>query len=232
MNNLGSYIQLLIFAMFIGFSVFAWIIRKLNEQAARRRYLQELERRRLEALRTGRPLAEPTATKPLTPEQRLAEIARRRQEAIARQRQGGAQVRTSGPATTPSGPRQSVPTARPRTPSGTAARRTRPAPVPGSGGKLTPAQRRAQVLEARRRELAARQRSEVESAETHLAELEPISHEPLSEMRSIKSASPTATSKQQKPSLVGRLDAQSLRRAVVLKEILDPPVSLRQDEFA
>lgn len=245
-QNFSNYIQFIIFGLFIGFSVIAWAIRQLNEQRVKRQYLQQRERQRIETLRTGRTTEQTESPPPpqmLTTEQRLAEIARRRQAEMAKRRQAQQQapvsVRTTPApppisrnpaprAPMPRPPGSRVPTARPPLP--TAPRpqpRPMPVPAPTAGGKLNAAQRRAMVLEARRRELEARK----PPAPTPLHDTEGllihVDHSGLTAFPGDKTdklgpAVPQALH-------AGLTDPQSLRNAFILKEILDAPVSLRHD---
>lgn len=251
MGQWQNYIQFIVFALFIGFSVFAWVARKLAEQRAKRRFQMELERQRIESLRTGRTVDKSAPQPPQTAEQRLAEIARRRQAEIARQRQTpttSPQVRVPLPTPTrrppvpkpmrappiggPASSRPNQRTVSPRPPQSTQSPRPaqtpRPAPPPGPGlqrAALTPAQRRAQVLEARRRELAARPLPEpITPSPQPLSHMAPASS-PLS---AGSAASPRPASVIQTPIDPLRLDTRSLRAAFVLKEVLDSPVSLRE----
>lgn len=245
MGQWQNYIQFIIFALFIGFSVFAWVVRKLAEERVKRRYQMEVERQRVEALRTGRLPDQPAPTPPQTAEQRLAEIARRRQAEIARQRTPQTpppQVRVPLPTPTrkpplprpmrtptpggPASPRPPQRTASPRPPQNTQSPRPAQTPRPGQSRPnpiLTPAQRRAQVLEARRRELAAPPRPEPPTPQ-------PLSHvaPPSTPLSAGSAASPRPASVIQTPIDPLRLDSRSLRAAFILKEVLDPPVSLRE----
>jgi hypothetical protein len=72
-------IQLLMVFAFVGFSAFSWLMRTLAEKAQKRRMETERERRHLESLRTGRASEEAPAPAAASPEQRLAEIAARRE---------------------------------------------------------------------------------------------------------------------------------------------------------
>ncbi|MCL4220105.1 MAG: hypothetical protein KJZ65_01920 [Phycisphaerales bacterium] len=246
MGQWQNYIQFIIFALFIGFSVFAWVARKLAEERVKRRLQLEAERRRIEALRTGRMPDHTPPQPPQSAEQRLAEIARRRQAEIARQRQAQApppQVRVPLPSpvrkpplprpmrpTTPGGPAAPRPpqrTASPRPPQGTQSPRPFPTRQPGPSKPtpvLTPAQRRAKVLEARRRDLAARASTPPEPPTP-----QPLSHvaPPSAPLSAGSAASPRPASALPSPIDPLRLDTRSLRTAFILKEVLDPPVSLR-----
>src|SRR5205085_2089261 len=91
-----QYIKLIPVVLVVGFSILSWVLRKLQEQATKKKAREKIERRELELLRTGRPSVEavPARQAPvLTPlpvpqsdaEQRLEEL-RRRREALAKRR--------------------------------------------------------------------------------------------------------------------------------------------------
>ncbi|MBM4107931.1 MAG: hypothetical protein FJ255_03835 [Phycisphaerae bacterium] len=94
-----QWVNLLVVAMIVGFSAIGWVVRKLQEQAAKKRAIEEVERRRSELLRTGKdPALGGPAGPPMTEQEaRLREIAARRQaqlqelrrRAQARQQQEG-----------------------------------------------------------------------------------------------------------------------------------------------
>lgn len=52
--NWAAWAKILIFAIFIGFSVLSWIFKQLKEQNARKEVIRQRERAREEMLRTGR----------------------------------------------------------------------------------------------------------------------------------------------------------------------------------
>lgn len=220
----GINLQIVLIVLFFGFSALTWVVRKLKEQAEIRRRQQILERQKFEALRTGRIETgpAPVASGAQAPERRLAEMAARRAEQM---RQGGlvpspTQTRPLPPRT-PQAPRQPqraatrAPMPRPvgATPS-SAPRPVARAPLPGQA-KST-AQRRQEMLEARRRALEARARAEQpEPRPTPRAVVQP----PVR----VRTPDPVAPA----PTIRPHLDHASLRRAMVLKEILDPPIALR-----
>ncbi|GAB4385826.1 MAG: hypothetical protein Kow0022_13150 [Phycisphaerales bacterium] len=248
-QGLGNYIQFIIFALFIGFSVISWVVRKLNEQRIRRQILLQRERERLEALRTGRVVEQPETPPPpqlLTPEQRLAEIARRRQAELAKRRQARQQapvgVRTTPvPPPTVQGPSPRTPMPRPGGLRGSTTRpptpaspkpQPRPQPVPAGSGKLTPAQRRAMVLEERRRALEARRSAQpappVSARETEKLIVHP-DHQAQGGFSATRPDKPESASRL---SISADLSSpQTLRKVFVLKEILDPPVALRHESW-
>lgn len=127
-----TVVRLSIIALFVGAGFIRWVFIKLQEQAAKKRALDDLERRRTDSLRTGRNLDEDGVPNPSAERARVeAEAAarrqaqidefRRRQQERARQRAeaqrgGPPQVQTSAAATArpiPSAPSRPVPQARP-----------------------------------------------------------------------------------------------------------------------
>lgn len=119
---MGNKIELILFLIIIGSSAISWIVRQLKEKAEIRRRQMELERRRLEALRTGRnletvedaqvsvgpatlpgPASAPTA--PATsPEERLRQLMIERQRRIEELRRRQAQAQSQGTPAAPSQP--------------------------------------------------------------------------------------------------------------------------------
>jgi hypothetical protein len=222
-----QWINLIVIALIVGFSALSWLARKLQEQAARKRALEEIERRRAELLRTGKDpgvVVEPVLS---AQEARLQEIAARRQaqlqelrrRAQMRQQQGGSVTarvpglppRASTPVPVPM-PRPApsprpVPIARP------------PAPAPPrtpSRGPVEPARRprsappAAVPRPARPAAIRPAPRPEV-IGESHAERLVP--DVPLEPPR------PKAGHRRWSPR-----SAAEWRRAVVLAEILGPPV--------
>lgn len=266
LNNL----QLLIIVAVAGFSVLSWVARRLAEKAEERRQLHERERRRLEALRTGRvepqdePAGPPTAPVAVTPEQRLAEIARRREEMRRRMEQAAAraQAPTQGPMSSPG---QSMPSSTRSMPVPSAGGGPTQMRVPSAGGgptqmpvptRPTNAQNRAQArleeIQARRRAEIARQQqaqrrttqpkpsqrprpeaerpASPESAESsggiELSEVFDV-HEHMAEdnRRAFETKRVRTFTRQSLD-----LDTNSLRQAIILTELLGPPVALRNEE--
>jgi hypothetical protein len=130
-NNGPNYIRLIGFLIIVGFSVLSWVLRKVQEQAAKKKAQEAIERRELELLRTGRPESGvmtarvATTSAPPAPagppaqsevDRRIEEL-RRRREAMARRRaeEGSrtvTQTSASAPPTAPS-PRPAPPPDRP-----------------------------------------------------------------------------------------------------------------------
>lgn len=124
-------IQLVVFGLLMGASGISWILRKVGEQAQKRAALQELERRRQEALRTGRdpneiraedvartpaPAPQPADDAGAIAERRRLHLEELRRRQMSRAQGGGVQI--------PQGP------AMPRT-------------IPGSTGTTVPTQGRS-----------------------------------------------------------------------------------------
>ena len=131
-------IRLIIILLIAGSGLIRWVFVKLQEQAAKKRVADELERRRAEAFRTGRNLEEASAPDPVTVRaqaeaqaaaRRQAQIDefRRRQQERARQRteaQRSAAPVASTPAQRPASPKV-APSPRPAAPSAASQRRPR-----------------------------------------------------------------------------------------------------------
>lgn len=221
MNWNQNWTQLLVIALIIGFSVVSWAARKLQEQAAKRRALEEVDRRRTELLRTGK---DPSLSAPAGPpmseqEARLREIATRRQaqlqelrkRAQMRQQQGGPVVVRAPGAGTPRPAPAPVPTpvARP-------APKARPVPQARPAAVPTPVQRPGTTRRvrppARPAEPARREEARVEG-ESHTERL-------------VKEIPPEAPARKvERPDLVPST-AREWRRALVLREVLKPPPGL------
>jgi hypothetical protein len=235
-NFNGNWLQLLVVFGFFGFSILTWVVRQLKEKSIARRQQQMREQQRIEALRTGRapgessastvrtavasPARPPARPPARTPEQRLAEIAARR----AAQRQTGspssAPARTM-PSRTPTAPRHT-----------SASQRSASAPLPRprpAGGQVpnqpkTTAQRRQEMIEARRRALEARTPS-AEPASTPPKARKPEKKQRFPSIHAGHDGSTKPVVKKKKKALT----RAQLRRAIILKEILDPPIALRPE---
>jgi len=129
-QNQQNAIRLIVILAIAGSGLIRWLIIRLQEQAAKRRAVQEAERRQTEAIRTGRNLEESRPQDPVTIRARMeAEAAARRQAQIeefrrrqaerARQRAEAQQRTLPAPIPAPAAPRP-APQARPQ---------PRPAPV-------------------------------------------------------------------------------------------------------
>ncbi len=225
--------QLLLVFGFFGFSILTWVVRQLKEKSIARRQQILREQQRLEALRTGRISGESsspsarasvstTASPPRSPEQRLAEIAARR----ASQQQGRA---PSGAPARSAPTRTRMPTAPQRTSASQGPAPTRmPRPRP-SGGQVpnqpkTTAQRRQEMIEARRRALEARNRS-AEPAPAPRKASKPEKKQRFPSIHAEHDGSVKPVVKKKKKAFT----RSQLRQAIIFKELLDPPLALRQE---
>ncbi|HYE02783.1 MAG TPA: hypothetical protein VD963_06075 [Phycisphaerales bacterium] len=104
-NFWAQYSQLVVVILLMSVSLIGWIIRKLGEQAERKRLAAERLRRTEEMLRTGRVAdARTPGAQPETPvRQSMEELARRRQAELAARRERAA---GAGPKAKPPRPRQ------------------------------------------------------------------------------------------------------------------------------
>lgn len=254
LNWLQGHISVLVYIGVLLFPAIVAVGKKLQEQKETRRVTQERERRRHEVLRTGRAnTPEPAAPRPaLSPaaarQQRLQELAEKRRaqlEEIRRRREGAPAARTSAPprpnapsrpTARPQAPRPSPqpqqrtsaqrPQARPAPPRPTTpvqrapARRPQPVPraQPSIGVRRAPRPAPSPAIGAERRDVASL--SSATEAPVHRTEVGSRAARALRE-------SPAPGSHlfgSRGASGIGRLD---LRRAIVLAELLGPPVSMR-----
>lgn len=242
MQYITNNINLLFVVAVVGFSVLSWVVRKLKEQAMLRQQQQLRERMRLEALRTGRSPAEPqpqAAPQP-SPEQRLAELAARRAE-LVRQSRPPVQTRANAPrppqttqrqapaGAAPSATRSPVLRAPPqRTPQ--PVQRQAPQPVQRPVARparpiqpASPAQRRQEMLEARRRALESRARPQPPQAPPPPPTRGPGSIADA-KVKAIADIDPFAAGTAKL-----KISRARLREAIVLREILDAPIALRRE---
>jgi hypothetical protein len=218
------WFQLVVIVLALGSGVIGTIFKKLQEQAAKKRVQDELMRREVERLRTGR---DPDREDASSAERarREAEVARRRKAQLEELRRRAAQRGASaGPAPTTAGATASRPAAVVVAPSPADGRVSRgkrsraskasvPAPpLPSraseasSSGPRAAARARA-AASAPGGSLLPRAASAADSPETkELVDL-------LSSLRGFTAPR----------------SVEELRRAVVLKELLDLPVSLRDE---
>ncbi len=244
MNWLMNNIQILIFLLIIGSSVFGWVMKQLREQAELKRIENERHRRKREELRTGQVQDEPGAVPVLTrtparvaPAQptaagrtrleeialkrqaQIAELRRRRAEQLARAKQSS-QGRTASPPTQRQAPqqaqRQTQAQTRAQAPRQTSRQTQQPIPI----------QRQAQQPSRRRRAApAAKQTLEQRmltrpEADEHLAS---------------RFGAHTVPGRAPRPKATGiraALVGGRLREAIVLAEIISPPVSMRNDHLS
>lgn len=246
MNN-ANYIQIIVLLLFVGFSVLSWVFRKLQEQAQVRRVQMERERRQMEMLRTGKPGEnEPPPAAPTSDAERLRDLAARRQAQLqelrrrAQERVRAGQGRPQQPSreppplifipgtTGPTVPQQRPgqrPAARSRVPQPAPAR----TPVPARPGRATPGQdqRARQPQPVPRPPQPTRRRDDLRRL-TRAPEPAPPPAVPVA-------PAPPATARGAPHRPAGgvlldpsRISAADWRRAIVMNELLSPPLSLRE----
>ncbi len=248
----GNIIQILIVLLFVGSSFFGWVVKELQKQAERKRMEAEIQRRRTEALRTGRveaetkPAAPARTTASQTPAQpaSLEEIAARRQAQLDELRRRRAQqaaqqaarqrAQASAQAGAPAGRPQTqpVPVQR-RTPappqrSPRQPQATRPQAGTTQGG-LRPVQAPTRPRQAPAPVAAPkRRRPQPERVTEHVQDhgFDELSAKARPAFVHHDSALMSAV-------IPARLTHADMRRAIVLSEILAPPVSMRpaHDEY-
>lgn len=217
-----QYLQLIILAIFIGVSGLTWLYRQLKEQAATKRAEDARRRREEEILRTGRdPLRAPPTPEAREEQRRIDAVVARRESELQelRRRQAGARPTGSGeppgiliqiPGT--AGPIVVKPVPRPRPgPAPTRAEAPMPQPRPGRQGRQRPPGAQRQTRKPAPRPSEPQPSPLVERSE--LMPTEPAQPAPA-------------------PSLVRALAAapqtpDEWRRAIVLREVLAPPLGLR-----
>lgn len=251
----GQYTQWIILALVIGASVVSWIFRKVQEEAERRRVRDEMARREMERLRTGR---EPGESETATQMQRAQELAarrqaqlqelRRRQQERSRQQQ---QVRTEPVQLGPAGTRQptlSPPTGLPRSQPG---RQPPIVWVPGSSGPTvpqrgpTPLRRPPQQQPTLRPQPTARPRPQpaarpapqqqqpLRASRPSLFQPPPEAPPPPPRPAGPPPLTPAREAYVQQgpaPSLLSSIKPRSRdewRRAIILHEVLSPPIGQR-----
>jgi hypothetical protein len=247
-----NYVRLIGFLIVVGFSVLSWVLRKLQEQAAKKKVQDEIEKRELELLRTGRAPSTPATTQATTPPaasatttappttaqtdvERRIEDLRRRREAMARRRAEGVPT----PNAPPTGPVQARPPAAP------APRTERPVVfVPGSSGPIVPPRPRATPPVAPSQPRAApvppkaKRPTREEQRETKPAP-RVAGRGTLAERLERRDAAQAAAKPVQpaagQPVAAQPADTSSpmtptqWRRAIVARELLAPPISVRAD---
>ncbi len=236
----GNLVNLLVFALVIGAPALSWIVGKMKEAAEMKR-LRDVSRRRMdEQLRTGRaaedadPEAAPTPTaqpaKPARTASDLQALAQRRQAQLRalRQRQAGAPA----PAAPPTVRARPVPTqAAPTSPAGSG--HTVPVrpitmarPVP-SARTQTPQRTVTSARPTARRVPAQQQPVDPRDAQQEALKAQYLKHRMThraADATAAAAAAATAVSKRM--AIPGRAE---LRRAIILNELLSPPVALRDE---
>ncbi|MFG0286510.1 MAG: hypothetical protein ACF8R7_19010 [Phycisphaerales bacterium JB039] len=223
---LANNLQLLFFIAVAIIPAIGAVVRWAEKQREERRRMAEMERRRLEALRTGRveilqtTMQAPQTTMPAPATARQEEAVRRQREMQERMRQRLEQQR-----------RQQQATARPR-PAPTT-QRPGPAPTtqrpgPARQRPAPPARRPAAPRPAGRQPGAERERKR--QAPPEIAPQTLIETPTLVSTQEIgvRRAEPPAARARVVPRVGPGMTVQQLREAIVLRELLDRPLALRE----
>jgi hypothetical protein len=226
------------------FNVTVRVAQKAKEQRAKRDALQEMARQKQEALRTGRPVATPRSAAPQQAQQSPKDrIEALRQERMAQLR--ALREKRAGSPTPPAGPPTASPTAtaapttvgqsHPTLPPIPVQPRPRPQAQPQHRSQPRPAQPMA-PQQRRRRVIAPSAQPEAQR---------PKAPKPT-ERTAAKLESIRGASKSTRPGLskstgfVPEIDSaremlrsrSSIRQAMILREILDTPIALRNQDIA
>ncbi|TVQ63709.1 MAG: hypothetical protein EA378_01155 [Phycisphaerales bacterium] len=241
----GSLLQILIIVAFLSFSGIGWIVRKLQEQAEIKRQRDLVRQRELERLRTGRGGENEPEARPLSLEERIAEARERRIEELRRRQaleegrvviadtRGGTQTL---PRSAPGAPGRQLPTSAPRQAPRPIPQRS-PTPTPPPSPQPTAASQRDRLLQRQREMLERAQRQQQRSAPQRATPTPPAPRrrppQPVQAVEggdrvtlSERTAFPKAGVIARTP-VLGAITREDLRRAVVLSEILRPPVGVR-----
>jgi len=249
--NTSGWFQLAIVIIFLSLSGIGWLLRQLQEQAAIKRQRDEARRRELERLRTGRTGEDDDEpARPLTLEERIAEARERRLEELRRRQaaeQGQVVLTQGGTQTTP---RQTprVPQPRPaQVPQRPPATQRNPVPqhTPTPQRPMQPprtiqtqTQPESQRAQSTRDRLIERQRELIERAQRGAAqqaqaaaarganERQRQAPQAGRANRPARDSFPKAGVRTRTP-LLGHITHNDLRRAIVMSELLQPPVSMR-----
>jgi hypothetical protein len=242
-NNPGALVTLI----FIGAPIFSAIMKALAQKKQERDALARREKAQLEALRTGRPVAEPPADQ-ASARQRLEELAQRRRQALA---QAGPAARTAQPPAPSTPPPTPTPGTRQiRLPGGiilevpedlappAPAPQPRPSPAPQNTERRRTPKRRpaatppmptqpqaparsatppARVASASENITRSAQRAALSVPDQPTAPAEPPAARPPSTTRA---AARDARS-------FGPWTRADWRRAIIMRELLGPPVGMR-----
>lgn len=239
--------RLLFALLFLTVGFFNWLIRTLAKQAAEKKSRDRRQEAETEALRTGRPMAINDAVTPeLSAARRLEELAeRRRQQLDELRRRAAAKVGMGAPSDPPPAD---------RTPRPAAASSSRPTPQPPARrtGPINPQQATARaeakhaadlesrrVQDARTRREGERQQRATEqkkagasarvqaqdrASAADASRLEDADDERRQSYDAIPTRATTGS--------VRIAGASEWRRAMVLREVLGPPVSMRESDDA
>ncbi len=232
---MGNWLNLLIILVAVGGPVLGRVLQEVDKKRKVRQALKDREARELEALRTGRvstevrtgttrpappanasrsrptPAPIPTATTtPRSATQRMQELARRRQEQLdeLRRRQQAARQRAAGKPPTPA----SQPTSRQRA--------SQPGPTAASTSQRPkPTQKRSGL----------RPRNQSPS-HTSTPPKSSIHELPVSEHALHSTADPAKAAAKPVELLGKPMTPADWRRFIVARELLDPPLALRQQQ--
>ena len=235
MGNL-NWSQLIPILLVVGLSGLSWIFNQLQKQAAKKAQLEKRRKYEEEMLRTGQPIQATAGAETLQVATDARETLRRTQLEELRRR---ARARTSGPqgpiilipgSTGPivlqPGPRR--PSTRPQAPArGTPAARPQARPAKPA---LTPQQR----AELKRRQAQAQQSAEP-SRKQPKPKAVPSREQPEFTHRTVPDAQPeTPASRRGEviPVIGAGMSAADWRRAIIARELLSPPLALRDDDGA
>lgn len=243
--------QIVIFVILVMGPVFGTIAKKAKTHADQKRLEMERNKRRVQALRTGQPFEQLEREEQQSAESmrraKLEELQRRRQEQIEELRRRhreaqaraaaqqapmqGAQVRTSG---RPQAPISAPVPARPPAPP-----QPRPQPVARSAQPMgSPRQTRTAADAAKQRELerrraelrARREQYERAKAQAERARAAPVRERPPAAPQ--RAAAPRVKAPVQaagSASLRSVMnDPDAIRRAIIMNELLSPPMALRE----
>ncbi|MFN0132429.1 MAG: hypothetical protein ACKVW3_07865 [Phycisphaerales bacterium] len=205
-------IKLILILAFVGFSVISWIVKQLQEQRKKKEIRDRIERRELEILRTGRDVADqpPPAPDSVSARKRLEEIVRERAAETGLPRETSPPVGTPTPGQATERP---IPTRQPRQPQ---ADRT---PQPNR----QPQKARAQQVDRPLGERPQRpQRKQKQPRSTESAILPSTFVPPVV----ARSAAPKVLHEPQ-IGIVPGANISAWKRAIVLSELLGPPMSMR-----
>lgn len=251
--------QIVVVFFFLTAGFFNWLVRTLAKQAMEKKARDRQQRAEAEALRTGRPAAmQSVTTQEMTAARRLEELAERRRQQLEELRRraaakagmgaGGGQVAQQIARTPRPAPPRTA-TSAPEHARAAQPQRQAPQPPARRAGPINPqeataraATRQASDLETRRvqdalaRRDAERQRLAAEQRVTQAAKVE-------SQLRTSQAAAVSrreAAEEDKRQSYDNEPRAQATgsvrlsgvsewRRAMVLREVLGPPVSLREE---
>lgn len=225
----------------LGFSFISWLVKQAQEQATKKKEQDEVERRELEALRTGRTAAPPGAplsrsgSTPAPAEPNPRSEVERRVEELRRRREALAQRRSSQSSPVPAQRTPPIPAPAPRP----AERPQAPIVfIPGSSGPIVvPRSRTAQPV-ARKpapeqpkpqrrapKPASAAQQPQHLSAPVHTFEAPRTSGggDPGAPAPTVSASTRAARTK------APRTPAE-WRRAIIAREILAPPIASRADD--